>query len=88
MKRIHPSRCDRTGMPEEHAYEIVLRGRIGRHLLGPFVDDFTVEHDASGVTRLVGGVRDASHLHGLVVFLALMTHDVHEILAGPSASFF
>ncbi len=25
---------------------------------------------------------------GLVVFLAIMTHDVHEMLAGPSSSFF
>lgn len=80
MKRIHPSRCDRTGMPEEHAYEIVLRGRIGRHLLGPFVDDFTVEHDASGVTRLVGCVRDASHLHGLVVFLASINAELIAVM--------
>ena len=55
-------------MPE-HTHEIVLRGRIGRHLLGPFADDFAVIAD-DGLTRLTGAVRDASHLNGLVAHLA------------------
>lgn len=66
-------------MPDEHPYEIVLRGRIDSHRLGPFVDDFTVEHDATGVTRLVGSVRDSSHLHGLVVFLASINAELVAI---------
>ncbi len=66
-------------MQDVHTHEIVLRGRVGRHLLGPFRDDFIVEHgdhgehgdhDQAGVTRLVGTVRDPSHLHGLVAYLA------------------
>jgi hypothetical protein len=57
-------------MPDVHTHEIVLRGRLGRRLLGPFLDDFTVDHDDAGSTRLVGTVRDASHLHGLVAYLA------------------
>ena len=73
-------------MPGDHHYEIVLRGRIGSHLLGPFVDDFTVEHrEASGtpVTRLIGIVRDASHLHGLVVFLASINAELISITPVP-----
>ncbi len=57
-------------MPDVPTHEIVLRGRLAQHMLGPFLDDFTVERDASGHTRLVGTVRDASHLHGLVAYLA------------------
>jgi hypothetical protein len=57
-------------MPQEHTHEIVVRGRLGQRLLGPFVDDFTVVHDATGDTRLAGTVRDPSHLHGLVAYLA------------------
>jgi hypothetical protein len=57
-------------MPDVHSHEIVLRGRLGDSLLRPFLDDFTVDHDAAGLTRLVGTVRDPSHLHGLVAYLA------------------
>ncbi len=65
-------------MQDVLTHEIVLRGRVGRRLLGPFLDDFTVDFtvdtavDAGepGVTRLVGTVRDPSHLHGLVAYLA------------------
>lgn len=56
-------------MPTSTTHEIVLRGRIAARLLGPFLDEFTVDDDA-GVTRLVGTVHDASHLHGLVAYLA------------------
>ena len=70
-------------MPDEHIHEIVLRGRIGHHLLGPFLDDFTVDvvvdPDASGLTRLVGSVRDSSHLHGLVSFLASINAELISI---------
>ena len=57
-------------MPDVHTHEIVLQGRIGPRMLGPFLDDFTVTYDDTGVTRLVGTVRDPSHLHGLVAYLA------------------
>jgi hypothetical protein len=57
-------------MPDLHTHEIMLRGRLDRRLLGPFLDDFTVDHDEAGLTRLVGTVRDSSHLHGLVAYLA------------------
>lgn len=57
-------------MPEVPTHEIVLRGRVDRRELRPFLDDFTVDHTAAGCTRLVGTVVDASHLHGLVAHLA------------------
>lgn len=60
-------------------HEIVLRGRIGRRLLGPFLDDFTVVDDGAGVTRLAGTVRDASHLHGLVAYLASINAELISI---------
>lgn len=65
-------------MPDAHTHEIVLRGRIGGRLLGPFLDDFTVEHDR-GSTRLIGTVRDSSHLHGLVAYLASINAELISI---------
>lgn len=66
-------------MPDTTAHEIVLRGRVGRHMLGPFVDDFSVVHDGTGRTRLIGAVRDASHLHGLVAHLASINAELISI---------
>ena len=60
-------------------HEIVLRGRLSLRLLAPFVDDFTVRHDQAGLTRLVGAVRDPSHLHGLVAYLASINAELIAI---------
>jgi hypothetical protein len=65
-------------MPDVHTHEIVLRGRLGRNLLGPFLDDFTAD-DAAGLTRLIGVVRDPSHLHGLVAYLASINAELISI---------
>jgi hypothetical protein len=66
-------------MPDVPTHEIVLRGRLGLHMLGPFLDDFTVDHDENGVTRLSGFVRDSSHLHGLVAYLASINAELISI---------
>jgi len=66
-------------MPTTNTHEIVLRGRIGERLLGPFLDDFSVAFDETGRTRLVGVVRDASHLHGLVAYLASINAELVSI---------
>ncbi len=66
-------------MPALHTHEIVLRGRLSGRLLGPFLDDFTDDHHEAGVTRLVGTVRDASHLHGLVAYLASINAELISI---------
>ncbi|MEZ5265707.1 MAG: hypothetical protein R2755_28865 [Acidimicrobiales bacterium] len=44
-------------MPVPTTYEIVIRGRLGRRLLRPLLDDFTIE-PGDGQTRLVGIVQD------------------------------
>jgi hypothetical protein len=56
-------------MPEPTTYEIVIRGRAVARLLRPLLDDFTFDHTGDGVTRLIGEVRDAAHLHGVVAHL-------------------
>jgi len=61
-------------------HEIVLRGRLGHRLLGPFADDFVVDHDRPGTTRLVGTVRDSSHLHGLVAHLASINAELISVI--------
>jgi hypothetical protein len=66
-------------MPDVHTHEIVLRGRLGGRLLGPFLDDFAVDHDEAGFTRLVGTVHDPSHLHGLVAYLASINAELISI---------
>jgi hypothetical protein len=66
-------------MPDVHTHEIVLRGRLSGRLLDPFLDEFTVEHDVSGLTRLSGCVRDTSHLHGLVAYLASINAELISI---------
>ncbi len=50
-------------------YEIVIKGRATARFLRPMLDDFAVEDTAGRVTRLVGVVRDAAHLHGIVAHL-------------------
>ena len=56
-------------MPETTRYEIVIRGRAGRRALRPLLDEFEIDHSADGVTRLIGAVRDPSHLHGVLTHL-------------------
>jgi hypothetical protein len=66
-------------MPALPIHEIVLRGRVGCRVLGPFLDDFAVDHDQAGLTRLVGTVRDPAHLHGLVAYLASINAELISI---------
>ena len=56
-------------MPDPTIYEIVIRGRASARLLRPLLDDFAVDHAGAGVTRLVGTIRDPSHLHGVLAHL-------------------
>ncbi|MGD9998729.1 MAG: hypothetical protein AB7L17_19385 [Ilumatobacteraceae bacterium] len=66
-------------MPGTNTHEIVLRGRVGLRLLDPFIDDFAVDLDDTGCTRLVGTIRDPSHLHGLVAYLASINAELISI---------
>lgn len=72
-------------MHQPTTYEIVLRGRVSDRLLWPLLDDFTVDHACDGVTRLVGAIGDASHLHGVVVHLTSVNLEVISISAVDAA---
>ena len=77
-------------MPRPTRYEIEIRGRATERILRPVVDDFQIEHTARGTTRLVGDIRDASHLNGLLAHFTSMNVDVVQLRRidgpGPSAS--
>ncbi len=64
-------------------YELVLRGRASARLLRPLLDDFVIDHSTPGLTRLVGPVLDASHLHGVVAHLTSV--GVELVSVGPVA---
>lgn len=72
-------------MVEPTTYEIVLRGRPSLRLLRPLVDDFTIDTSADCVTRLVGAVGDAAHLHGIVAHLSSVNLELISIApaSGP-----
>jgi hypothetical protein len=73
-------------MRQPTTYEIVIRGRVGARLLRPLLDDFTIDHARHGVTRLVGDIGDASHLHGVLAHLTSVNIEVISIapLEGPA----
>ena len=62
-------------------YEIVIRGRGGERVLHPLLDDFTVDHAVADRTRLIGIVRDPSHLHGVLAHLTSMAVEVLSVTA-------
>lgn len=70
-------------MPEPTAYEIVLQGRASARLLRPLIDDFTLAHTPDGTTRLIGGIRDPSHLHGVLVYLTSVNAEVISVAPYP-----
>jgi hypothetical protein len=63
-------------MSQPTTYEIVIRGRVSARLLRPLLDDFTIDHARNGVTRLVGTIGDASHLHGVLAHLTSVNIEV------------
>lgn len=68
-------------MTNATTYEIVIRGRANARVLRPLLDEFVMDHELDGVTRLTGGVRDASHLHGIVAHLTSVGAELISI--GP-----
>ncbi len=66
-------------MPERPGptrYEIELGGHASERVLGPVIDEFTVELTEAGTTRLFGHVRDSSHLNGLLAHYASLNIEV------------
>jgi len=53
-------------MNEPITYEIVIRGQASERILARFCDDFSIDTTAGRQTRLVGVIRDAAHLHGVI----------------------
>jgi len=72
-------------MPRPTRYEIEIRGRATERILRPVVDDFQIDVTCHGTTRLVGDIRDASHLNGLLAHFTSMNVDVVGLrrLDGP-----
>ncbi|MDN5795798.1 MAG: NAD(P)-dependent alcohol dehydrogenase [Intrasporangium sp.] len=68
-------------MPRPVPYEIVIRGRASARLLWPLQDDFTIDTADHHVTRLVGEVVDASHLHGILTHLTSVNLEVISVAA-------
>ncbi|MBF8191372.1 hypothetical protein ITP53_37870 [Nonomuraea sp. K274] len=66
-------------MSQPTTYEIVIRGRVSARLLRPLLDDFTIDHASDGVTRLVGNMGDAAHLHGVLAHLTSVNIEVISI---------
>lgn len=66
-------------MTDAPTHILELRGHVRGRLLYPFLDDFRVAPGATGVTRLSGVVRDISHLHGLVAYLASINVELISI---------
>ncbi|NOX30242.1 MAG: hypothetical protein GXP35_09375 [Actinobacteria bacterium] len=66
-------------MPEPIIYEIELNGNVGTKLLRPLIDDFHIVRSKKDVTRLIGNITDASHLHGIVTHLASMNIEIISI---------
>lgn len=71
---------------EPTTYEVVIRGRASARLLWPLLDDFAIDHSSDGVTRLVGDIGDASHLHGILVHLTSVNAEVISIAPVQPAS--
>ncbi|WP_148288557.1 hypothetical protein [Ilumatobacter nonamiensis] len=63
-------------MSELTRYEIEIRGRATARLLRPALDDFVIEPTDAGTTRLVGDIRDASQLNGLLAHFTSMNAEV------------
>jgi len=75
----HPVDRDRdvmTGRMCSTRYEIEIGGRPSDRVLRPVVDEFIVELTEAGTTRLVGEIRDPSHLHGLLAHFTSLNVEV------------
>ena len=71
-------------MNEPTTYEIVVRGRATDRLLRPLLDDFDVDYPRTDRTRLIGVVRDAAHLHGVMAHLTSLAIEVVSLApTGP-----
>ncbi len=78
-KTNHTVIPDGEVMNEPTAYEIVIRGNASKRILDRLSDDFSIETTADGHTRLVGEIRDSSHLHGVINHLTSLAIDIASL---------
>ena len=64
---------ERTGPARS---EIEIGGHASERVLGPVIDEFTMELTEAGTTRLVGVIRDPSHLNGLLAHFTSLNIEV------------
>lgn len=64
---------ERTGPTR---YEIELGGHASDRVLRPVVDEFSIELTRAGTTRLVGALRDSSHLSGMLAHFTSLNVEV------------
>ena len=81
----HPGRSDHRDMSRPTRYEIEIRGRATDRVLRPVVDEFRIEPTEVGTTRLIGLIRDASHLNGLLAHFTSLNVEVVELRRTRSA---
>lgn len=65
-----------TGRTGPTRYEIELGGHASERVLRPVIDEFTIEPTDVGTTRLVGEIRDPSHLNGLLAHFTSLNVEV------------
>lgn len=70
-------------MNEPVTYEIVIRGRASDRILAGLRDDFSIDPSTSG-TRLVGEIRDAAHLHGVITHLTSLAIEIVSVTPADS----
>lgn len=66
-------------MPERTTYEIEIRGRASERALRPVTDEFSIETTAEGNTRMIGMIRDPSHLNGILTHFTSLNIEVVRI---------
>lgn len=66
-------------------YQIDLRGHTSPRVLGPFEEDFQMVV-LDDTTRLVGKVRDAAHLHGVINHLISLAIEVISITPADASA--
>ena len=75
----HTVMADGEAMNEPITYEIVIRGHASERLLARLSDDFSIDTSAGRHTRLVGEIRDSSHLHGVINQLTSLAIEIVSI---------
>jgi hypothetical protein len=68
-----------TGRTGSTRYVIEIGGHASDRVLRPVIDEFTIELTTSGTTRLVGAIRDSSHLNGLLAHFTSLNVEVIEL---------